>query len=1657
MNDGQSDVLNEKYRIVHKIFDGSCCDVFEAREQAGTRRRVALKRLKDPGRGQAEERFRNAFKTMVRCRHPRLVDVHDLSREPGGRSLCYSMEFIEGAPFPGASLTRNEALFEFLGICQAVEYLHALGFVHGALCPRKILVAATRTPATPNIKLLDYGWEGSPENMEMDEEVLRYRLPEIDEAGYTGHRTDLYALGLLLLETMNGGPVEPSVVYRLRHTDPDVADLRELIPDLPHPITRVVLKLLSHQPAWRFHRIEDVIMEFERAGSIWAGITRPAVILSSTEGCFVDRKPEIRECLESWKAIDPAEPKGRTIIIDGIPGIGKSRFLRELAAEFRAAPWLVIEGRATNPELRFGPFPAVIRSLLQQFGFRKDDPNAELLEWLDPSKESPELFRNRPVPVQLLRKIIEYIGDCSRKQPMILILRDLHLSDLAGMDLFIRLLASLGGFPMMMLGEIRMDECPEEMRRMLAEGTERDSVTVVTLRPLKNNDVRTLTTSILGGGHIPEELYQRVLDSSRGIPLFTEEILRMMIQDRVLRRRFGGWTFDEKEAALTITPLRVREIMRRRVEKLPLRTRRVLQFMAVFGHPIDSGVIAVIFPENHSDPWLLERLVEIGILERTYRKDHQAYQFIHGSLAEVVLEDIPAKTRTRFHLAIAEFLLDHSGDAEEIAFHMLQSGNSRKAVRAAYEAAVQCFHAGAIERAEKLLISAASRLSGSDRTLASKIYYLQAQIAIYRNRVEDIIQAAQHGLESVPRGAAAARVTRIRLLILLAEGFNRKAEFDHAVSILNQAERLAGDSGTLELMEIHVRRSGSHVFTGRYDLAKKDAETALSIYDRLDPDNADAIRVLGNTYNVLAHLFFLEGNIARALETYHKAIEAGRRLNNSYWLAAIHNNLGEIYLYTGDFKAASEHLSLSRDYYRSAGLVLATAIPEVNLGDLYFRLAQTQTAARHYEKALGYFVESNRRGNIISATGQIIRINMANWEFSSVAQKLDEMHKLIVEIPNDDFSREYFYLEGIFHHQQGNLYQAAKSLQHAALYSRRKKPMSRTCHVHIARADVLLDLNDLPLARRQLDKATAIAGKTQDYEGLIDCRLCLSRALRYAGDPVAANRALDDAEQLLGDRYDPRNRFRVSFERVKLRLETESKEDLGDAIRDLRSGVEEFQDIELQANTEILAAKCAAKLGHPDIAMKIIDVVHQRVLGSNYVWLDWQISRMKARFMAEAGIPVTARLEFERAIAQVNHIAARITDSRWRTLFLNRRDIRSLFRQHQNCIAGLNRQVQFEDLPVEKGRPADVKSLIEADLSDMGKTIQSILSTLDIDELFPKISDAAKRLSDGDSALLLLNDSNDQLWVQSGAYDEADRDHRIREKLALQTARIALDSRRIVISRDIHSDPRLINTDEYRKIGVRSLMAIPMISKNRTMGVIYADSRVPGARAIQENRAQLLFLADITAMALENIRLYTDLDSMFVGMVKSLAAAIDAKDPYTRGHSQRVRDFSLAIADMVRLSPEQHRNLELAAFLHDIGKIGIPEGILTQPGPLTPEQRRMIQHHPEIGAEIISPINQLKHVAKIILQHHEWYNGQGYPANAVTDDITLEARILAIADTLDAITTSRPYRGRQTLAEATSEIRKNAGIQFDPRFVKALERAIREGRVVINEAEEIGA
>src|SRR5712692_8165845 len=169
--------------------------------------------------------------------------------------------------------------------------------------------------------------------------------------------------------------------------------------------------------------------------------------------------------------------------------------------------------------------------------------------------------------------------------------------------------------------------------------------------------------------------------------------------------------------------------------------------------------------------------------------------------------------------------------------------------------------------------------------------------------------------------------------------------------------------------------------------------------------------------------------------------------------------------------------------------------------------------------------------------------------------------------------------------------------------------------------------------------------------------------------------------------------------------------------------------------------------------------------------------------------------------------------------------------------------------------------------------------------------------------------------------------------------------------------------------------------------------------------------------------------------LQALGAAIDLRDDETAGHSQRVCRYSLEIARAMGWSDKQLKSLARGAYLHDIGKLGIPDGILLKPGPLTEEERKVMQRHAQIGFDLVKGITFLADAAEIVLAHHERYDGGGYPRSLKGEEILLGARIFAVADTLDAITSDRPYRRASSFESARETIRRLAGSQFDPKVV----------------------
>ncbi len=192
---------------------------------------------------------------------------------------------------------------------------------------------------------------------------------------------------------------------------------------------------------------------------------------------------------------------------------------------------------------------------------------------------------------------------------------------------------------------------------------------------------------------------------------------------------------------------------------------------------------------------------------------------------------------------------------------------------------------------------------------------------------------------------------------------------------------------------------------------------------------------------------------------------------------------------------------------------------------------------------------------------------------------------------------------------------------------------------------------------------------------------------------------------------------------------------------------------------------------------------------------------------------------------------------------------------------------------------------------------------------------------------------------------------------------------------------------------------------------------------------------------------------LFLGSIRMLAAAIDEKDPYTRGHSGRVAKYALLIAQQLGLSTEELDKIRIAALLHDVGKIGVDDRVLKKPGALTPEEFDLMKQHTVKGANIMRPVAQLKEMLPGIELHHEHMDGRGYPYGKKADEIPLMARIISVADTLDAMTTNRPYQSAMEIDYALGKIRGLVGTKFDPSVVDALERVVKAGKLRLTAVE----
>jgi len=362
--------------------------------------------------------------------------------------------------------------------------------------------------------------------------------------------------------------------------------------------------------------------------------------------------------------------------------------------------------------------------------------------------------------------------------------------------------------------------------------------------------------------------------------------------------------------------------------------------------------------------------------------------------------------------------------------------------------------------------------------------------------------------------------------------------------------------------------------------------------------------------------------------------------------------------------------------------------------------------------------------------------------------------------------------------------------------------------------------------------------------------------------------------------------------------------------------------------------------------------------------------------------------------------------------------------------------------PLEDGCLLEKKLVLEESIAIIRQFSESISFSYDLAEWGDDVVETTCKIFNLEiCVLLLLDEATDTLSVLASRGIDKDFAPSIKIRKGDEISGVVVKYNDVKIINDLKKGKQyyeLKNDGCYRN----SLVSLPLSVKNKVLGVLNVSDRKTGGPFSPVDIEILKVIVLESAIALQNLRLVSEQQKNYLDTVIALARAIDARDPYTYKHSDNVAKYAVMISQELRLAVYEKEGIRAAALLHDIGKIAISDAILSKTGNLTDEECARIKTHPAKGEEIIKSLPFLQTIAKIIRHHHERYDGKGYPDGTQGVNIELGARILAVADSYDAMVSDRPYRKAISLLQVKNELIKNKGIQFDSSVVDAFLRVL---------------
>ena len=404
--------------------------------------------------------------------------------------------------------------------------------------------------------------------------------------------------------------------------------------------------------------------------------------------------------------------------------------------------------------------------------------------------------------------------------------------------------------------------------------------------------------------------------------------------------------------------------------------------------------------------------------------------------------------------------------------------------------------------------------------------------------------------------------------------------------------------------------------------------------------------------------------------------------------------------------------------------------------------------------------------------------------------------------------------------------------------------------------------------------------------------------------------------------------------------------------------------------------------------------------------------------------------ELKKAVKQILHTRQVATEN---VQLL--KDLKKANRELNINKKGLAEEVQITGEQLTMANKELVQRINELDtINEISKATTSIL---DMDELLDLcLNEINGKLKVKHSSIMLIDEKRNKLVVRASQGHRSMQVLGKTQKLDEGVAGRVVTERKPILVKDISYDSRF-NSRERPDYKTKSFVSAPLSLGQKVLGVINIIDKVSGESFCETDVNLLCTIAGQVGIAIENSRLYKVLEENCFNTVKFLAESLEAKDHYTSGHSQRVSEYSSAIANIIGVSAKEKNTLLHASLLHDIGKIGISELIFNKPDKLNDTEYDTIKSHPARGEEIIKPLGFLGEAIRHIRGHHERFDGSGYPDRLGGEDLPLLTKIMTVADSFDAMTSERTYRPPRKTNEAILELKRMSGKQFDPDLVDA--------------------